>query len=164
MNASYERAPRKGSRIGLGLAVLGVSLILSGGLSRGWAEGGFAFSDPVEDTQRFHRWYDEIELTPEQEEVMKAALEPLAAPCCKDRSAYTCCCKCNLGRSWWGLSKYLITEEGAGVEEVRAAVEEWFGRVNPDGFSGDSCYTGGCARSFRDNGCGGMSAAAVRVE
>jgi outer membrane protein TolC len=29
-------------------------------------------------------------------------------------------------------------------------------RVNPSGFSGDSCSTGGCCRSMRAHGCGGM--------
>jgi hypothetical protein len=99
-----------------------------------------------------------ISLSPAQERIQQEALGALRAPCCDDRSAYTCCCSCNLARSVWGLSKHLIASEGRGAGEVRAAVEGWFRSVNPDGFSGDACYTGGCGRPFRRNGCGGMSA------
>ncbi|MCP4200738.1 MAG: hypothetical protein GY769_02235 [bacterium] len=123
----------------------------------------FAFTTAEEDARRFVAWESEIELTGEQEQVMKEALEPMPAPCCSDNSAYTCCCPCNLAKSWWGLSKHLITERGAGVEEVRSTVEEWFARLNPDGFTGDICGTGGCNRALRDNGCGGMSAARLSV-
>ena len=108
-------------------------------------------------------WEREIELTEAQEQVMKDALAPMPAPCCSDNSAYTCCCPCNLAKSWWGLSKHLIAEHGAGVEEVRTTVQEWFSRLSPDGFSGDVCGTGGCNRALRNNGCGGMSATKVNV-
>ena len=43
-------------------------------------------------------------------------------------------------------------------ENVQAAVEGWIAFINPDGFSGDVCYTGGCGRPFHQNGCGGMNA------
>ena len=123
----------------------------------------FEFSDPESDARRFMAWEAEIELTESQEQVMKDALTPMPAPCCSDNSAYTCCCPCNLAKSWWGLSKYLISERGAGVEEVRETVQEWFDRLVPEGFSGDICGTGGCNRAMRDNGCGGMSAAHAKV-
>ncbi len=101
--------------------------------------------------------YDaEIELTPEQEEIKRAALTPIPAPCCSDRSAYTCCCQCNLGRAWWGLSKVLITEHGQGPAEVQANVERWIGDLRPQGFAGDSCYTGRCSTAARHDGCSGM--------
>ena len=43
----------------------------------------------------------------------------------------------------------------------RIDTSEWFDFINPGGFSGDSCYTGGCGRSFAENGCGGMSSSRV---
>ena len=101
--------------------------------------------------------YDaEIALTPAQEEIKRAALTPVPAPCCSDRSAYTCCCQCNLGRAWWGLSKVLITEHGQTATEVQANVERWIGNVRPEGFAGDSCYTGRCSRAAKHDGCSGM--------
>ncbi len=102
--------------------------------------------------------YDaEIELTADQEEIKRAALTPIPAPCCSDRSAYTCCCQCNLGRAWWGLSKVLITEHGQSAEEVQANVERWIRKVRPQGFAGDSCYTGRCSTAARHDGCSGMN-------
>lgn len=123
----------------------------------------FEFTEPERDAKRFIAWEAEIKLTQEQEQVMKDALVPMPAPCCSDNSAYTCCCPCNLAKTWWGLSKHLIAERGAGVEEVRKTVQAWFDRLNPEGFSGDICGTGSCNRALRDNGCGGMSAARVSV-
>ena len=102
--------------------------------------------------------YDaEIELTAEQEEIKRAALTPIPAPCCSDRSAYTCCCQCNLGRAWWGLSKVLITEHGQGAADVQANVERWIGNLRPQGFAGNSCYTGRCSTAAKHDGCSGMN-------
>jgi len=102
--------------------------------------------------------YDaEIELTAEEEEVKRAALTPIPAPCCSDRSAYTCCCQCNLGRAWWGLSKVLITEHGQTADEVQANVERWIGNLRPQGFAGNSCYTGRCSTAAKHDGCSGMN-------
>ncbi len=101
--------------------------------------------------------YDaEIELTAEQEEIKRAALTPIPAPCCSDRSAYTCCCQCNLGRAWWGLSKVLIVEHGQNAAEVQANVERWIHDLRPQGFAGDSCYTGRCSTAAKHDGCSGM--------
>ncbi len=116
------------------------------------------FTNVREQTLEFIRYYETIQLTREQEAVKREALSSLPAACCADNSAYTCCCVCNLSRTVWGLTAYLITEKGAGVEEIRQAVREWTKFVNPDGFSGDSCYKGGCVRPFAKNGCGGMQA------
>lgn len=141
-------------------ALVGVLAIVVGfAVSPSADEGGagqIEFTDVRQQTKDFHRYFREIELTAEQEAVMREALEDLAAPCCQDKSAYTCCCECNMGRSWWGLSKFLIAEKGAGAEEVREAVSRWFDFIHPRGSSGTACYTGGCARSFKDDGCGGM--------
>lgn len=104
------------------------------------------------------RWHAEISLTPAQEAVKKAALDPIPAPCCSDNSAYTCCCSCNISRTVWGLSQYMIAKQNASAEQVRRKVREWIAFINPRGFSGAACYQGGCPRPFREGGCGGMNA------
>lgn len=119
--------------------------------------GGVELNAVEAQTRQFVRWEQDIELTPEQERIRVEALSAIPAPCCSDNTAATCCCPCNMARSVWGLSKHLITEKGAGVEEVRRAARDWFEFINPDGFSGDVCYTGGCNRAFEHNGCGGMN-------
>lgn len=115
------------------------------------------FTDVKEQTIQFMEYYEAIELTPEQERVKLAALSKLPAACCADNSAYTCCCVCNLSRTVWGLTAHLIAERDYDAEQVQAAVKKWIEFVNPGGFSGNSCYRGGCARSFANNGCGGMN-------
>lgn len=120
--------------------------------------GGVTFEDVEAQTRQFIAWHDSIELTPAQEAIRFQALSTIPAPCCSDNSAATCCCPCNMAKSVWGLSKYLITEKGAGVEQVRKAAQDWFAFINPGGFSGDVCYTGGCGKAFHENGCGGMRA------
>lgn len=119
------------------------------------------FTDVREQTVQFIRYYETIQLTREQEAVKREALSSLPAACCANNSAYTCCCVCNLSRTIWGLTAYLITEQNAGVEEIRDAVRKWTKFVNPEGFSGDSCYKGGCVRSFAKDGCGGMRASKI---
>jgi len=114
------------------------------------------FTDVRAQTKEFIGYYNSIELTPEQELVKRQALSRIPAPCCSDNTAYTCCCPCNMAKSWWGLTHHLIVDEGYGADEVQAAVEEWIDFINPKGFSGNSCYTGGCPRPFHRNGCGGM--------
>ncbi len=116
-----------------------------------------AFSDVKTDTARFMAWEKEIELSPKQEAVKRAALEAIPAACCGDNSAYTCCCPCNLSRSVWGLSQYLVAKENYSATEVREKVSEWIAYVNPNGYSGQACYNGGCARPFSKDGCGGMN-------
>jgi len=118
---------------------------------------GLTFHDVAAQTQEFIGYDGSIHLTPEQEAIRVEALSAIPAPCCSDNSADTCCCPCNMAKSVWGLSKYLITEKGADVAQVRQAAQDWFGFINPAGFSGDTCYIGGCNRAFKDNGCGGMS-------
>lgn len=115
------------------------------------------FTDIEAQSVEFIALEQSIELTSEQEAIKKAALTALPAPCCSNNTAYTCCCPCNMSRSIWGLSNLLITKHGYDAEQVRGKVEEWITRINPDGFSGDTCYTGGCGRPFEKNGCGGMN-------
>lgn len=108
------------------------------------------------EAERLMGYYRSIELTQEQEAIKREALEAIPAPCCSNFSAATCCCECNLARTIWGLSHFLIAEKGYGVKELRSAVKAWIDAVNPSGFTGDSCFTGGCGRAFEDGGCGGM--------
>jgi|AutmiccommuBRH23_1029490.scaffolds.fasta_scaffold65444_3 hypothetical protein len=107
-------------------------------------------------TRKFIEYYKTIRLTPEQEKIKTAALSPLKAVCCKDFSALTCCCPCNFSKSLWGMTHYLIAQKGYNAVQVQEAAKAWIAYVNPDGFSGDSCNTGGCNRPFAQNGCGGM--------
>lgn len=117
---------------------------------------------PVEEqTIEFIEYYKSIRLTPEQEKVKTAALSPLKAVCCKDFSALTCCCPCNFSKSLWGMTHYLIAKRGYDAAQVQETAKAWIAYVNPNGFSGDVCETGGCNRTFANNGCGGMNENAV---
>ena len=155
------------SKRGPGIAaILSVGVVLTMFLSGGAYSASsdeIVFSDVEEQTRQFMEWEKTIRLTPEQEALKKEALGAIPAPCCSDNSAYTCCCPCNLSRTIWGLSNYLITKQDASAEKVRAKVIEWIGYVNPGGYkSGDTCYRrGGCRRAFKHDGCGGMSASHV---
>ena len=62
--------------------------------------------------QRFIDWYRNSAFTPSQAVIREEALAPLVAPCCDRFPMSTCCCVCNLSRSIWGLSAYLIEERG----------------------------------------------------
>jgi len=97
-----------------------------------------------------------ITLDGAQEAVREEALSALPAPCCAQFSAATCCCECNLARATWGLAKHLITSEGLDATAVRERVAAWHGSLNPAGFAGNACFTGGCNRAFAEDGCGGM--------
>ena len=120
------------------------------------AATAFKFEAVEPQTRKFIEYYKAIRLTPEQEKVKTAALSPLQAVCCKDFSALTCCCPCNFSKSLWGMTHYLIAEKGYNAAQVQESAKAWIAYVNPNGFSGDSCNTGGCNRPFAQNGCGGM--------
>ena len=120
------------------------------------AATAFKFEAVEPQTRKFIEYYKTIRLTPEQEKVKTAALSPLKAVCCKDFSALTCCCPCNFSKSLWGMTHYLISQKGYDAAQVQEAAKAWIAYVNPGGFSGDSCDTGGCNRPFAQNGCGGM--------
>jgi hypothetical protein len=120
-----------------------------------------AFTDVKAQTEEFLRYEQAIRLTPQQEAVKREALSALPAPCCSDKTLYTCCCPCHMAKTAWGLANYLIARQGYGVEQTRAKVSEWIQFINPAGFPGDTCYQGGCARPFAKAGCGGMSAPVV---
>ena len=155
MNGFWNRHPRSADALAC-CAALAVTLLV--GLAPGHAATEeLDFTDVERQTREFMEYEKTIELTPEQEEIKRQALTALPAPCCSDNSAYTCCCPCNSARAWWGLAAHLIVDRGYDAEQVRDKVAEWFEFINPDGWSGDACYTRGCMRAFKHNGCGGMS-------
>jgi hypothetical protein len=148
----------------VGAALLAVTAL--GGPSA--AAGGKAreiirFGDAAEDASRFLKFHAQYKLTPSQQALKERVLSRIPAPCCKEYSIATCCCPCNLAKTVWGLSNWLIVEKDANAPELDAAVQGWLRYVNPKGFSGDLCYSGGCGRALADNGCGGMNESALRV-
>jgi hypothetical protein len=115
------------------------------------------FFDAPAQAAEFIGYNRSITLTPEQQQIRDKALAGLSAACCDKFSQDTCCCPCNLAKSVWGLSNYLIARRNASVAEVREAAKGWLKFVNPKGFTGDICDTAdGCDRSFSSDGCGGM--------
>ncbi len=114
------------------------------------------FSDVRAQAKEFIGYADSISLTPEQQKVKGAVLFAIPAPCCKKFSAATCCCPCNMAKSIWGLSNFMLARHNASAAELRTAVEEWIRVINPAGFSGDACFNRGCDRPFAKNGCAGM--------
>jgi hypothetical protein len=115
-----------------------------------------AYTGDRAETERLLAYDKSIELTAAQEKVRLEALTPLRAPCCKEFSAATCCCRCNMMRARDGLAKHLIVNLGADAAKVRNDVTAWHEAINPDGFEGDSCSTGKCGKPFKADGCGGM--------
>jgi len=114
------------------------------------------FNDLRAQTKEFMGYDDSISLAPEQQKVKKAVLSGIPAPCCKKFSAATCCCPCNMAKSIWGLSNFMLARHNASAAELKTAVEGWIRVINPAGFSGDACFKGGCERPFAKNGCAGM--------
>jgi hypothetical protein len=107
-------------------------------------------------TEAFISYFKDITLSPEELKIRNEALSSIPAPCCDNYSAATCCCVCNLARSIWGLSNYLLQEEGYSADKVKGSVQEWLAFTNPNGYSGNACFDGGCGRPFYRDGCGGM--------
>lgn len=120
-----------------------------------------AFRNVRAQTEQFIDYYSAIRLTPAQERIKAEALDSIPAPCCKKYSMKTCCCPCNLAKSAWGLSNYLIAKKAYSAPEVKSAAVGWLAFINPEGFTGDACFKGGCPRPFAQNGCAGMDAAHV---
>ena len=118
--------------------------------------GTLVFRDRLAQSREFMGYYHTIELTDEQEAIKKEVLGAMPAACCSGSTAYTCCCPCNLSKTIWGLSNYVIAKHGADAKQLRAVVDAWMGFVNPDGFRGRACYQGGCNGGMSGGGCGGM--------
>ena len=145
------------------LCSLGVILISGTSLARPRGAGDAVpapevnFHNAREQTREFMQYHNTIQLSAGERKIMEEALSSLPAPCCDNYSALSCCCPCNLARSIWGLSHYLIREHDYTAEPLRDAVMEWLLFVNPQGHSGQSCYVGKCNTQFAFDGCGGMN-------
>jgi hypothetical protein len=135
------------------IPVLSLALLAAG---EGVA-GPVRFYDAQKQSQEFIGYYQSITLNSQQEATKKRALSTIPAPCCSENSIYTCCCPCNLAKTVWGLSNYLIARQGYNAEQVHQAAVNWIEFVNRGGYQGDTCHTaGGCQRPFAQGGCGGM--------
>lgn len=165
MNESRTNGSRGRSRRLSAIAAVGVVIVALGGYGAWRALGAtgdridpttLVIDGTMQQAREFMDAYEAITLTPEQEAIRVAALSTIPAVCCSEFSAATCCCECNLSRAVWGLSKSLIVA-GAGEVEVREAAQTWFATVNPAGYAGDACFVGGCLRSMKTDGCGGMN-------
>ncbi|MHB0972418.1 MAG: hypothetical protein ACYC7A_03970 [Thermoanaerobaculia bacterium] len=119
--------------------------------------GKLVFADVAAQSRQFIGYYSSIRLAAEHEAIKREVLAPMPAACCKNSNALTCCCTCNLSKTIWGLSNYVLAQHGANADQLRKTVRAWKDHVNPAGYSGDTCYSGGCSRALDDNGCGGMS-------
>ena len=80
------------------------------------------FTDVAKQTREFIDYYHSIELDAEQDAIKREALSRIPAPCCSDNSALTCCCPCNMAKSWWGLAQHLIANEGLDADAVETTV------------------------------------------
>ena len=115
------------------------------------------FFDAASQSAEFVGYSRSITLTPEQKQVRDKALSAMPAACCDKFSQATCCCPCNLAKTVWGLSNYLVARHNASAAQVETAVKGWLKFVNPRGFTGNICDSpGGCGNSFSSDGCGGM--------
>ena len=124
--------------------------------------GPIQFTDARQQAPEFIGYHHAIALTADQQKLMDKALSSVPAPCCSNYSIATCCCPCNLAKSAWGLSKFLIARQHADATQVKTAVNGWLRFINRGGFTGDACFTRGCDRPFERNGCGGMDDRYVR--
>lgn len=117
----------------------------------------FKFTNLEQQTKEFIGYNTSIQLTLEQEKIKTEALNAIAAPCCKEFTIATCCCPCNLAKSVWGLSNYLIAKENYSAAKVKETVNAWIQYTHPNGFQGDACFQGRCDSSFHQDGCAGMN-------
>lgn len=151
-------ARRRGFAVAL--LILGVPICASVALERAASREEAApirFFDAASQSAEFIGYSRSIALNTEQKAIRDKALSAMPAACCDKFSQATCCCPCNLARTVWGLSNYLIARKNASAAQVQAAVHDWLKFVNPEGFSGDICDSpGGCGKNFGNDGCGGM--------
>lgn len=115
------------------------------------------FTDAHAQAVEFIGYYHSIKLAPDEEKIKADALEAIPAPCCKEFSMATCCCPCNMAKSVWGLSHFLIRERHYDARRLKAAVEDWLRFSNKRGYSGNACDEGHCNLPFAKDGCGGMN-------
>jgi len=125
------------------------------------------YSIPLDlrNTAQFVEWFYTIELNESEQALKDNALSVLVAPCCE----------CNLTRSVWGLSAYLIRDRAFVEEGVRQAAFDWLRFVRPDYYIAaaleergpdpsefglttyGSCYRGICEFPVTEGGCAGMT-------
>ena len=147
-------------RLGVSLLILGAPLCAALALEHAASSRSAAavrFFDAPSQAAEFIGYNRSITLTPAQQRLRDKALAAMPAACCDKFSQATCCCPCNLAKTVWGLSNYLIVRQNATAAEVRTAALGWLKFVNPKGFTGNICdAAGGCGRAFSGDGCGGM--------
>jgi hypothetical protein len=144
----------------LAAAGTGAELAAAGKKSR---DAGFTLEEVRARAEKYIDYWNAVPLTAAQARVKAEALNAIPAPCCSDYTMLTCCCPCNLAKSVWGLSHYLIAKQGYTAPQVKGEVLRWLESINPTGFTGNACFKGGCGRPFSKNGCGGMEATEVIV-
>jgi hypothetical protein len=129
-----------------------------------------------ENTERFVDYYKNINLTFEQKKIKDNALSKIPATCCPDKPMSTCCCTCNLAKSVWGLSNFLIKEKNYDSKQVKKEALLWLHFIREEYYIKEelkkrgielssvgltpersSCYTRRCNLSFKESGCGGMN-------
>ena len=143
----------------IALCVIVSTVFYAGRIAEGTkssGKSGIKFYDAHSQAKEFIAYSNSIPLTPEQEKTKSEALSAIPAPCCSNYSISTCCCPCNLAKSVWGLSNFLIAERNYNANQVKEAVSEWIHFTNKDGYAGNACYKGRCNLPFREDGCGGM--------
>lgn len=121
------------------------------------------FSEIQSQTPKFLSYYESITLSSEQENLKTAVLSSMSAPCCDDPLS-TCCCPCNLAKTVWGLSNFLIAEYGYNAKQLEDTVTQWLNFTNPSGYSGVACYEGRCEFPFEQDGCGGMRSLVLGID
>ena len=158
-----ETMSRRSTWIPVAVILLALPMAVSVALDRAASAGPassreVAFRDSASQAAEFIGYNRTIALNPDQKNLRDHALSTLPAPCCSKFTAATCCCPCNLAKSIWGLSNYLIVERKAGEKEIQKSVRGWLAFVNARGFSGDAYdRAGGCGQTFSQDGCGGMN-------
>jgi hypothetical protein len=142
------------------LGVLAILTSLAAGavaMDRTGAAASRRYFDAARQAEEFIGYAKSIVLTPAQLGLRDRVLERIPAACCSKFSARTCCCPCNLAKTVWGLSAFLIVRQGANAAALEEGVRSWLAFVNPRGFSGKACdEPGGCSLPFSRDGCGGM--------
>lgn len=131
------------------------------GGDRGHKKATVLFHDVESQTRQFISYYRDLHLTPQQEAVKERALNSLPAPCCDKYPMSECCCVCNISRSIWGLSNYLIAKLDYNENQVQDAVKGWLEFTNPQGYGGNACLEDRCPAPFNKDGCGGMKASQI---
>src|SRR5215470_6804111 len=104
--------------ITLGLLPLLAALLLEGAAKAAPAQKARFFDAPSQAAE-FIGYNRSIDLSPAQKKLRERALSGIPAPCCEKFSAATCCCPCNLAKSVWGLSNYMIAREDANLPQIQ---------------------------------------------